>query len=61
MKMTSNGRRKEIKDAILAIGSTTSWVPGEINDLVAQAIVMLENGKAKDVKHAAFKVIDQYY
>lgn len=59
--MTSNSIRKEMKDAILEIGSTTSWVPAEINELVEDALAMLESGKAKNVKHAAFKVIDQYF
>jgi len=59
--MTSNSNRKEIKDAILAIGSRMSWVPNEIHDLVEQAIEMLDSGKAKNIKQAAFRVIDQYY
>lgn len=53
--------KNEMRKEILRLANGASWAENMINQLVTEGMELLEIGKAKDIKHAAFKVIDARY
>lgn len=51
---------KELKKEILSLNNS-DWVYANLHIMIEAGMKMLESGEAKNVEHAAFRVIDSYY